>query len=130
MPAIFSATYQISVGETGGVIWEVLLSVKNGGQHKYYFFVHKMFTNLWKLYQADFKEVSVNEDDANISYSMLLKLDVLASSTIKRKKPWPKIAWLGKVNIWLSAIQYYMIFFFLDIFVLLVTATYWWIRHF
>ncbi|XP_068726687.1 uncharacterized protein [Montipora capricornis] len=27
---------------------------------------------------------------------MLLKLDVLTSSTIKRKKPWPKIAWLGK----------------------------------
>ena len=30
---------------------------------------------------------------------MLLKLDVLASTTIKRKKPWPKLAWLGKVSI-------------------------------
>ncbi|XP_078354068.1 uncharacterized protein LOC144638717 isoform X1 [Oculina patagonica] len=27
---------------------------------------------------------------------MLLKLDVLASTTIKRKKPWPTLAWLGK----------------------------------
>ena len=32
-----------------------------------------------------------------IKRTMLLKLDVLASTTIKRKKPWPKLAWLGKV---------------------------------
>ena len=32
-----------------------------------------------------------------IKLTMLLKLDVLASTTIKRKKPWPKLAWLGKV---------------------------------
>ena len=30
---------------------------------------------------------------------MLLKLDVLASTTIKRKKPWPNFAWLGKVSL-------------------------------
>ena len=30
---------------------------------------------------------------------MLLKLDVLASTTIKRKKPWPTFAWLGKVSL-------------------------------
>lgn len=30
---------------------------------------------------------------------MLLKLDVLASTTIKRKKPWPTLAWLGKVSL-------------------------------
>ena len=29
---------------------------------------------------------------------MKVKLDVLASTSIKRAKPWPKIVWLGKVS--------------------------------
>lgn len=40
-----------------------------------------------------------------IKRTMLLKLDVLASTTIKRKKPWPKLAWLGKV-IFKTALHY------------------------
>ena len=29
---------------------------------------------------------------------MKINLEVLYSCTIKRKKPWPKVRWIGKVN--------------------------------
>jgi hypothetical protein len=29
---------------------------------------------------------------------MKLELEVLASTNIKRKKPWPKIVWVGEVG--------------------------------
>lgn len=30
---------------------------------------------------------------------MKIRLEILASTAIKRKKPWPHVVWLGKVNI-------------------------------
>ena len=37
--------------------------------------------------------------DICVSSKMELKLEVVLSSSIKRKKPWPRFCWLGQVNI-------------------------------
>lgn len=40
------------------------------------------------------------------AYRMELKFEVLASTSIRRKKPWPKFAWLSEVSALLYTIWF------------------------
>lgn len=58
---------------------------------------------------------------------MLLKLDVLTSTTIKRKKSWPKLAWLGKVSIKHTVplrVVFFPVFYWLFDFSLMLSSVY------
>lgn len=71
-------------------------------------FVYKMLNVVQavKTLLAECKDSSRKKKYApQISHIMLLKLDVLSSTTIKRKKPWPTLSWLGKVSLEWKIIQ-------------------------
>jgi hypothetical protein len=50
------------------------------------------------LLLVDYFSVKKNKWSLKINNIMKIDLDVIHSCSIKRKKPWPKISWLGKVK--------------------------------